>query len=362
VQPGPIQEKEKTSEQDHCAPCVGVFRVADGHLMFPKPNSSEGLTTPFAFSRDGNLLAGAEVQAEVLLDGRVISPRTGAILLLSTKDWSVKRKLGGFRDFGRWPTQISFSPDSTRLAIAMQGGIVRIQDVSSNQNQDFDPPEQGGDVRGLDYSEDGKWILVTRERQVDLWNTEKAKLAATLVIFTDGSWVVTDPEGHFDSSEHDDPVGVHFAGPFGSVGAGLRAIQFKQFKSNPYYAPHLLQRILQEEQLATVPDPDLIPAPPLVSVQNEAPDIAKLRILLTNDGGGIGKVLIKLNNQLLHTLDHPASPHSGESAEVTIDISKWPFLAGENIIVVTATDSSERVESQAATTIYRARSKGLSSL
>jgi hypothetical protein len=75
-------------------------------------------------------------------------------------------------------------------------------------------------------------------------------------------------------------------------------------------------------------------------------------VSLTNDGGGVGKVLVKVNDRLLRTLDKVTAPAEGKSIEISIDLADAPFIAGDNAIQVTAYNAENRIESQPASVAY----------
>ena len=73
---------------------------------------------------------------------------------------------------------------------------------------------------------------------------------------------------------------------------------------------------------------------------------------LKNDGGGVGKLLVKVNDRLLRTIDHPGLAVEGKSVTLPIDLSDAPFVPGDNAIRITAYDSTNRIESPEAIAHY----------
>src|SRR5205807_5073429 len=109
--------------------------------------------------------------------------------------------------------------------------------------------------------------------------------------FQDGSWAVVDPEGRFDAANGGDVEGLHWV-------VGTEPITLDQLKER-YYDPGLLAKKLglHKEPLRKVgafANPGLFPA---VRLTGPTPADPRLGIALTNRGGGIGRVVVKVNGK-----------------------------------------------------------------
>ena len=67
---------------------------------------------------------------------------------------------------------------------------------------------------------------------------------------------------------------------------------------------------------------DTVSLPPVISVAAEYdPSNRKLNVAIRNDGGGVGKLLVKVNGRLVRTIDHVGVPAAGRSMILPIDLS-----------------------------------------
>lgn len=126
-------------------------------------------------------------------------------------------------------------------------------------------------VDSVALSPDGKQALTSARGILHLWDVEgdgtAAHLLCRLVLFTDGSWLVVDPEGRFDARELDDARGVFWQleddpDPF-------RLLPPEVFLRD-FYEPQLLRRLLGGEIPASVP--------PLATLDRAQPEIEIARI------------------------------------------------------------------------------------
>lgn len=195
---------------------------------------------------------------------------------------------------------LAFSHDSKRLAGGGYDGEIWMWDVVTG-NSVHHWKAHTGDITDLSFSSDGTWISSTGEDgAVRIWSSKDFSSAATLVIFGDDSWAVTDSAGRYDTSTPDTSVGLHWV-------AGTQVIELRQLK-NRYYAPQLLDRILAGDRLPDVTGMESAPPPPIVSIDHGcAAATRKLNLLLKDAGGGIGTVVIKVNGRTVRTLNHVGS-------------------------------------------------------
>ncbi len=165
------------------------------------------------------------------------------------------------------------------------------------------------EVTGVAYSADGKWVVTTSYEGVTrIWDAATAAEVVAVIGFMDGSWAVVDPQGRYDASDPSDIPGLHFA-------AGLSPIRISQLKQR-FYTPGLLQRAMQGDLM-----PDV--SGMLQTVAN-VPDVSyglpvdgKLTVTVTNRGGGLGLVVVRVNGREFKTYQRPP----GFSADAPV--AKW---------------------------------------
>jgi WD40 repeat protein/uncharacterized caspase-like protein len=169
---------------------------------------------------------------------------------------------------------------------------------------------------------------------------------ASLVSFTDGGWAVVDPAGHYDASDPDTSASLYW------VTDNLRTIDLGQLKKE-YYTPGLLARIMRGERLPDVTGMNTVALPPVLTVAaGYNPATHRLPVEIRNDGGGVGRLLIEVNDRLLRTVEKPGSPAESKSITLPINLDDAPFVVGDNTIRITAYDAANRVESHPAVAHY----------
>jgi WD40 repeat protein len=172
----------------------------------------------FAFSRDGRWIAYREKWPELIL----IKVQTGA-----------KRKLEGrgglqFSPTGKylfaggdWPLVLwdlatgsriptpekfrglgGFSPDE-RLVLARSTTGPLLWEISSRRELHPDLSRLMAEERSNSFSGDSNWLATTAwDGSANIWDLESEKLVASLYVMNEGkSWLVTTPDGFFDSSD-----------------------------------------------------------------------------------------------------------------------------------------------------------------
>jgi WD40 repeat protein len=247
------------------------------------------------------------------------------------------------RRFGPIPGNtlaIAFSPDGREGTTVGTDSIARIWNLETGQ-EIRRLVGHSNLINSFAYSPDGKEVLTSSDDGTTrLWETSTGVELATILGFSDGGWAVVDPRGHYDASDPDNLSSLYW------VTDNLRTIDLGQLKEE-YYTPGLLARVLRGERLPDVTGMDTVALPPVLSATAEYNSAKhQLPITIRNDSGGVGKLLVKVNDRLLQTIEHPVSPEDGKSLPMSIDLGDAPFVPGENIIRVTAYDAANRIESQ----------------
>jgi WD40 repeat protein len=196
-----------------------------------------------------------------------------------------------------------------------------------------------------------------------IWNRATGAAVVKLFSFRDGGWAVVDAQGRYDASDPDTSGALYW------VTDNRRSIELGQLEKE-YYTPGLLARALKGERLPDVTGMDTVALPPVLAVPQTYDPTAKQPLLLslTNDGGGVGNVLVKVNDRLVATLT-PTAPAAGATVTLPIDLSNAPFVACNNtpcddVIRITAYDAANRIESQDAVAHYQpaAAAKGITTV
>lgn len=186
--------------------------------------------------------------------------------------------------------------NATALAVSRQGAIatsgwgeniVRLWDLGSGKKL-TEMRGHAGTVQAMAFSPDGQVLASgSEDGAIRLWSVANGALLAALINFSDGGWIVTDPQGRFDTDSLDRGAPIRWVvsdEPF-------RALPVEIFMQQ-FYTPNLLSKILKHDALPAVPDiAKLNRIQPLVEPPSVEPDPA---------GAGLVRVRVKVSAQLEH--------------------------------------------------------------
>jgi len=219
-----------------------------------------------------------------------------------------------------------------------------------------------GDVWGVAASPDSRFLVSgSADQTVRLWEIDTGKLLLSIFQGTDGGWVAWTPEGFFDCSSN----GAKYIGYHINRGEDKAAdyISVDQI-FDQYYRPDLVAMKLEgghdKEILAELEKVDikkLIAGGVPPTIEFKAPvggetikdrDI-KLKLALTDKGGGIGKIVYRINGVTIGAEDVNRGIKIVDSNgldDKSIKIEKLITLQpGSNHIMVTAYNAKNEIES-----------------
>lgn len=289
-----------------------------------------------AFSPDGT-----QVLTGSAGGGRLWDAATGKNLssLRSSADDGVRQ--GG-------ASAVAFSPDGKQQLTGSESGSVRLWDLAARRYREFRGHIAG--VLSVAFNADGTRVLTGgADKVVKLWDTATGKELCQLVAFRTGSWAVTDPAGRFDASNGGDVEGLHWV-------VGLEPINLDQLK-NRYYEPGLLGKYLGPAKgpvraVAAFDAPKLYPSVAVAPVT-----AGKATVTLTDQGGGIGKVVVKVNGKELvaDARTDKADPNA-KTVTLSVDVSAATnLIPGQaNKVEVVAYNADGYLSSRGATADYDA--------
>ena len=242
----------------------------------------------------------------------------------------------------------AFSPDGKRLwsATATDGTLssVAVKTVKKEAKDIVKGEKTGTHPKSLKASpDDAKVPLVAfagADGAIRFFDAKTEKEFCRLINFIDGSWAVVDPLGRFDASDGGDVPGLHWV-------IGGEAVGLDQLKDQ-YYDPGLLAK-----HLGLNPEPLLQPKSleeaklqPKVAVGKV--EEGKAKLTLTDQGGGIGKVVVLVNGKEVKEIEDAGT--GAKEATINIDLKgdKRVESGKRNRIEVVAYNKAGSVASRGA--------------
>jgi WD40 repeat protein len=259
-----------------------------------------------------------------------------------------------FIGHARGVSSVAFSPDGKQVLTGSADFTAQLWDAQSGKKlRTFTGHDDR--VRSVAFSPDGKQILTgSSDGTSRIWEARTGRELCKLISFRGGTWAVVDPEGRFDASNGGDVEGLHWV-------VGNEPISLIQLKVR-YYEPGLLAKILDfnKEPLSQVEAfaaPKLFPA---VQLAAPTPDKPRLGVTLTNRGGGIGRVVVKINGKELTPDARPrgADPDA-KTMHAEVSLADDPRLKPgvENTIEVQAFNAEGYLRSRGMIVSYVHRGK-----
>ena len=293
-----------------------------------------------AFSPDGHFVATGNQESQLLFDNNVWN-NTAWLW-----DAATGNPVRSFDGSTSTVNSIAFSPDGRELLTGSSDNTARLWDAGTGQLiRSFEG--NANIVFSVAFSPDGRFALTgSNDTTTRLWDVTTGKQLAVLLSFENGGWAVADLEGRYDSNDPDNTPGLVW------VTDSLRPIELKQLKDN-YYTPNLLASIMKGERLAEVKGLDLVPAPPEVSVASPyMPQSKQLVLRITNQGGGVGRLVVSVNDRTTVVLEHPVTAHAAGKTEVTVHLDAATLKPGENTLQAYAYDAGNQIRSHAVAATF----------
>ena len=190
---------------------------------------------------------------------------------------------------------IAFSPDGEYFITGNNKGEYRLWETATGkQIRKFDRPNEktslGISSASASFSPNGKVVALASAASIRLYNVKTGAEIAALIAFDDGQWLITTPNGYYNSSEKgDEYLDVSIAG---------KPYTTSQLRES-FYRPDLVKLALaggslgEFRQIADVKPPPVISIidTPTASTQNQI----TVSLEIKDQGGGIGDVRLYRN-------------------------------------------------------------------
>ncbi len=259
-------------------------------------------------------------------DGKQLITGAGKVIVWDMVTWEKVRTFGRFDGAGG---TMVLSPDGRLIVLGGDEGHIGLWDVSTGTER-LALKGHTQRVTTASFTPDGKYLFtVADDHTCRLWDVAGGRSLCMMVSFQDGDWAVIDSAGRYDAANAGDVDGLHWV-------VDEEPIALAQLKGR-YYEPGLLAKLLGFDNeplrdVATFGVPDLYPDMELVKTDEEGHGI---QIRLTNRGGGIGRVAVKVNGKELTADARGGRIDAGaERATLDIDLTDDPrLIPGEDNVV-----------------------------
>jgi uncharacterized caspase-like protein len=200
----------------------------------------------------------------------------GAVLLLDAANGQVlKQFVGDNNDV----VSVAFSQDERYIVAGGFDQTVRVWEVATGRLIHRLTGHTNRIIK-VNFSPDGRFIVsASDDGTTRFWNAQTGREICQLITLPDGTWIVIDNEGRFDTNNLEEVRGLHWIMP----DEPTKPLPLEIFMRD-YYEPQLLSRLLAGEKMRPVPDLSklnrLQPQVNIISIEQQpnAPDTVTVKV------------------------------------------------------------------------------------
>jgi hypothetical protein len=348
---------------------ITLWDIASGTEIRSLKGHSNQVTTA-VFSPDGKyVLSGSNDKTAKLWDvaaGREIKTFTGhsdevksvsfspdgkfaltGSIDKTLKLWDINegKELRAFTGHKGYVWSVGFSPDGKYALSGSWDNTLKLWDVATGREiRTF--KGHFGSVSPVAYSPNGKYALSGgHDGLTILWEIATGREIVRFFNFSDGEWIAITPEGYFNAS----PSGAKHL----NVRIGNTVYGIDQFYAK-FYRPELVQLALAGkgvpkgeslgEVLARKPAPTVHITSPASGSSTDR-DSIKVTVKITDNGGGIGNIMLFINGSQVANETRGVLIKGKESAKEKIVSFTVSLVEGLNEIKVIAFNRENSMES-----------------
>ncbi len=247
-------------------------------------------------------------------------------------------------------TSVAFSYDGRHFLSGSDDNQIKLWNVSTGKEvKSF--KGHLGEVHAVGFSASGHHVISgSSDATTKIWNIKTGRDACRFISFDDGEWIAIIPEGYFNASPNGSKhLNVHY---------GMNVYSIDQLYEH-LYRPDLVHaklggdpKDLVAETASKINLASLLlagPAPNVAFVSPQSGVVQErdiyVKILLIDQGGGIGKAIWKLNGRT-KGVDEKGKAIRIEKSKPTLHLSKLLTLSsGQNTLEVIVYNSEETIAS-----------------
>ncbi len=283
-------------------------------------------------------------------DGRLtLQGKDNTALLVDATSKQEIRSLFGHSDRVLTAT---FSADSRFVATGSFDSTMRLWDTSTGSELKTFTGHLAA-VLAIAFTPDGRRLISgSTDGTVRFWDIASGRELCRAIVFVNGDWAVMDPSGRFDASNGGKVEGLHWV-------VNNEPVVLSQLKER-YYEPGLLAKVLgfNKELLRDVSKFEKPKLNPDVNYEQLSKGDSRLRVTLTNRGGGIGRIQVFVNGKefLADARDEQLKKNPNvPSATLVVDLAKASstLVGKDNEVRLVACNVENYISSRGAELVWK---------